>query len=81
MSEQHKPCPFCGNSELMVIRMKEWCYVSCTNTQCGADGPVDLGESGAWEKWDTRPCEDHLQTRVDSLSTWTTLLMQRPNPD
>lgn len=29
-------------------------YVHCANRDCGIDGPWDLGESGAIEKWNTR---------------------------
>ena len=54
-----KPCPFCGWE---VEDNCFWSYryplagyfVECKNRDCNATGPVDLGKSGAAEKWNTR---------------------------
>ena len=55
-----EPCPFCnstGKPEFELVRHPNvessyrLYHVYCTNTDCGATGPVDFGESGAIEKW------------------------------
>jgi Lar family restriction alleviation protein len=55
-----KPCPFCGGEELEieiddVYNEINPVYVVCRG--CQADGPWDLGESGAIERWNERPRE------------------------
>ena len=56
-----KPCPFCGSTDVYVppswMTANTWKYVKCKNINCQAEGPVDLGESGAIERWNTRPGE------------------------
>jgi len=47
-----KPCPFCGSTA--HIEEGDSFFVFCDNPSCTADGPWDLGESGAIEKWNTR---------------------------
>jgi hypothetical protein len=43
-------CPFCHSSDTGLVGLgNKWKYVHCNN--CGADGPPDLGESGAMESW------------------------------
>ena len=51
-----KPCPFCGGTKLHVesFYMSNKKYVECENNDCECAGPVDLGESGAIEKWNAR---------------------------
>jgi len=54
------PCPFCKKSEVYVsVSVSGWKFVRCIN--CGADGPVDLGVSGAVEAWNTRCVKDDEQ--------------------
>ena len=59
MTEELKPCPFCGGTNVTMARIptwdtRSWRYVSCRNSDCQAEGPADLRESGAIEKWNTR---------------------------
>jgi len=55
-----KPCPFCASTDLRFIA---WVVGTGNNTHrehavqcdnCGANGPNDLGESGAIEMWNMR---------------------------
>jgi hypothetical protein len=58
-----KPCPFCGSGGAIaaggnVRIIKKFVtvyYVICGNINCNAEGPVDLGESGAIAKWNAAP--------------------------
>ena len=57
MSEELKPCPFCGGEAEIawrVISSVMWYFGICQNVDCQCEGPIDLGESGAIEKWNTR---------------------------
>jgi Lar family restriction alleviation protein len=62
------PCPFCNEAEYLVVRMNEthWFYVVCVH--CQAEGPIDLGESGAIERWNTRPTEDAQSEAIKLLN-------------
>lgn len=52
-------CPFCKREAygflpcIMLGGVNGW-YVGCENIDCNATGPVDLGKSGAAEKWNDR---------------------------
>ena len=50
--DELKPCPFCGSRDVEVVHPGR-CWVILCNT-CQAEGPTDLGESGAIEAWNTR---------------------------
>ena len=47
------PCPFCGSLDLALELgiLGKFVWVECKNIDCRASGPVDLGLSGAIEKW------------------------------
>ena len=50
-----KPCPFCGWEVEGFLRcIPNGFCVQCANIDCNATGPVDLGKSGAAEKWNDR---------------------------
>jgi Lar family restriction alleviation protein len=61
------PCPFCGKNNGLTLELTPSettrHFVMCTD--CGAEGPYDLGESGAIESWNTRPTEDALKTELE----------------
>jgi len=72
-----KPCPFCGSTytELECLDADpKWKYIHCVS--CGADANADLGESGAVDKWNTRPIEDALQRKLDELQQQTIVYHQ-----
>lgn len=57
-SEQLKPCPFCGGTNLEWAGQEGGCvYLIC---DCGADGPGDCYEADAIIRWNTRkePTDD-----------------------
>ena len=67
MSEELKPCPFCGKDEANFTTDK-WgnYYVECE--YCGAQtNPYDDKEI-VIEEWQTRPIEDDLIARIAELS-------------
>lgn len=57
-----KPCPFCGCKRISVESIENRInqffttvyFLCCQNMDCHTEGPADLGESGAIEKWNTR---------------------------
>jgi hypothetical protein len=57
-----RDCPYCGGNALYVgaycsetsTGLVMWYHVECENPNCSAVGPVDLGQSGAVEKWNDR---------------------------
>lgn len=57
MSEELKPCPFCGSPAELIKK-----YVACSSTQCNAYEthiPID--------EWNTRPIEDALRATPPSF--------------
>jgi len=57
-----KTCPFCGSDKLHVEMASSYYgkrlhahFAVCENDNCGAEGPHDLSESGAVEKWNAAP--------------------------
>jgi hypothetical protein len=43
-------CPFCQSKNTVLVGAEnKWKYVHCND--CGADGPPDLGVSGAVDAW------------------------------
>lgn len=58
MSEELKPCPFCGKEPRIVIGK----YATCETEGCPTEAiavPV--------KKWNSRPVEDALQKRIAEL--------------
>jgi len=64
MSDELKPCPFCGEEDPTIERDGKWYYITCRKCECTSDG--DRGQSGAEKRWNTRPIEDELRRRWDS---------------
>ena len=65
MSDELKPCPFCGGEAIFYVRMDEniwdhsqvrWESISCNNMECDAQGfdwPVEA-RPNARDRWNTR---------------------------
>ena len=53
MSQELKPCPFCGQQQAKVKHSSRWgWFVSC---QCAAVGPSSESREAAIDAWNTRP--------------------------
>jgi Lar family restriction alleviation protein len=73
MSEELKPCPFCGGeaehySRLNTGATADWCgevshWVSCTG-DCGAGTCMHETEASAWVAWNTRASTTALQAEL-----------------
>lgn len=76
--ENAKPCPFCGGKEPEWGNDGFWRFVVCLNVDCMTEGPNDLGQSGALDKWNTRagahkPIDltpEDVKTRMAGLGEW-----------
>lgn len=72
MSTKIKACPFCDHAGTVVRSFdtdandhhREY-VVMCAN--CGAEGPSDLGKSGAIEMWNLRRAADDLLTACKTI--------------
>ena len=72
MSDELKPCPFCGATHYQhegTAAGELW--FSCQG--CGATGPVSTNAEGddyskAQEQWNTRPIEDALFSKLETVS-------------
>lgn len=56
-----KPCPFCGGTKFgfeYVGIDNDYICITCSNLDCNATGPLDLGVSGAVEKWNERKAQE-----------------------
>lgn len=71
MFDDPKPCPFCGGKAPIIVtdvqypntpNARTWYAIECN--ACDAIGDWDLGESGAIEKWNTRPGENALRAEI-----------------
>lgn len=71
MFDDPKPCPFCGGKAPIIVKdvqypntpnARTWYAIECN--ACDAIGDWDLGESGAIEKWNTRPGENALRAEI-----------------
>lgn len=61
MTNKLKPCPFCGETELIGVRFRRllnmdfhcgYCLI------CGASGPVNVDKQKAKEAWNRRAVEE-----------------------
>ena len=64
-------CPFCFSLDSCIVNTQaqstvpSWYFVMCNS--CGAEGPPDLGESGAIEKWNQAAVNKLLEASLAFL--------------
>ena len=73
--DELKPCPFCGSKEVRADKDGMWWTVGCTD--CFAEGPSDLGESGAIAAWNERQPD----TAATDLLAACKMLLSATDPD
>lgn len=66
MSNELKPCPFCGGNAEVTYAMGEY-WARCP--RCRASGSMEQTEGLAIEAWSRRPTEDALQARIAELES------------
>lgn len=67
MTEQLKPCPFCGSADLSVISIDYKCYaVECNN--CGATGRFKEAKADAKSAWNSRLNESNKYTKEQNIT-------------
>ena len=64
MSEELRPCPFCGKEPHIDANYH---LFSCQNKDCIADATNYEATMGFFEQWNTRPIEDALNARIAEL--------------
>lgn len=68
MSEELKPCPFCGSPSVTTQARHPSIlpyFVECST--CDARGARREGREAAIAAWNSRPIEDALRDRIDAL--------------
>ncbi len=62
MSDELKPCPWCGGDYLTWAVPGEIGHVTCSlEYGCGARGPMGLGGVIVQRRWNRRPAEDTVE--------------------
>lgn len=69
MTNELKPCPFCGSSPL-VLPGHTGDLARCSNVGCAARGIVPI------EVWNTRPIEDELRAEIAHLTGYCNRLAE-----
>ena len=70
MTEELKPCPFCGGKAFID---SEFSGVYCN---CGAELTFFESDKEAAEKWNTRPIENELHEKIEKLEAENTRLRE-----
>ena len=67
MNEELKPCPFCGETRLIIEnnQMVQDVHVLCKD--CGAKTSFDGIRYSVAGRWNCRPVEDALKRRIEEL--------------
>lgn len=52
MSDEARPCPFCGSTEVVMYGGASWCYMLCKG--CEAAGPLAQTAEEALRWWNER---------------------------
>ena len=77
MSEELKPCPFCGGEASYKMHDDEWWVVSCDNCLAEGgyyDGDESTAPSDARQFWNNRPADTALKAAVISANEMAELM-------
>jgi Lar family restriction alleviation protein len=64
MSEELKPCPFCGSKDIVLESFGELRHTACCST-CECNTGYMQDDCEAIESWNTRSLEDDLRKQLD----------------
>lgn len=67
MSDQLKPCPFCGSTATMRGGSDRASWIICDNKKCSATQGLELSGKNAVQMWNHRHAEDALKAEVERL--------------
>ena len=67
MSEELKPCPFCGSKNLSYEPKMIFCHCNDCGSESGGSGSIETG--GYADNWNSRPLEDTLRAEIEHLKT------------
>ena len=65
MSEEIKPCPFCGSEDVEVFSNYGRYFVTCCD--CGSEGPNKEGKEEAIKGWNQRPYDFDMPAIVKKV--------------
>lgn len=54
MNAELKPCPFCGGTDLEILKPNDWSDTYSILCSCTGEGPCCETECDAIEKWNER---------------------------
>ena len=77
MSEELKPCPFCGETKLTIEDNQKVQDVHVLCNDCGAKTSFDGIRYAVASRWNVRPVEHALQKRIEELETENKRLRER----
>lgn len=69
MTEELKPCPFCGMNTVLGEDDSGLDQYYCGNPMCHVSVITDSRCDNAWKTWNTRPIEDALRAERDALKS------------
>ena len=67
MSEEIKPCPFCGSDTEVFFYEIGYAYIECLNDECMAMGPDGNTKEEAIQKWNQRPYDYDMPAIVKKV--------------
>lgn len=67
MTEELKPCPFCGSTAVVLVNVAAGEYLaSCNTLECGATGSMGHSHAQAVELWNTRFAVSDILERLEA---------------
>ena len=79
MSEEIKPCPFCGSEDVEVFPNYGRYFAACCD--CGSEGPNKERKEEAIRKWNQRPYEYDMPAIVKKVQRMEAALKIFANPE